>query len=390
MKTIAVIFGSRSTEHDISIMTAISSVIRPLEASGGYTIETVYIDKKGAWHWDDQLKDITFFTSGKIDDFLQNDEATQIQFDDGLKLVRPGRFGTKQTTKIDVVFPATHGTFGEDGSLMGLLRMAGVPYVGCDMESSVIAMNKLLAHQLAEANGVKEYPRVGLFRTDFENDREASIGRLAHLRLPLFVKPVHLGSSIGITRVTDRDALDNALEVAFHYDTQAIVEEAIPNLIEVTVPIIGRGSEQHVACVERPLFDLEKAFDFDTKYLQQGKGKSQGSGKFAKDGAQGYSELPAKLSKELYASCEDLAKRIFSAIGCEGIARVDLLIDSKTNHVFFNEINPMPGSLYLHNWRKAGWSAVQVVDTLISYAEERAADEQRATTVFTSSFLKQF
>lgn len=387
MKTIAVIFGSKSTEHDVSIVTAIASIIKPLEMSGQFRVEPVYITKSGRWHWAPELKDIALYSSGAIDQFLEKDPPVALTLDGGLTLSKPGRMGRKNTLRVDIAFPATHGTYGEDGSLMGLLRMAGIPFVGCDMEASVVAMNKLLTHQTVSAAGIDSHPYVGVQRDEYEADAAAVHKRLKKLTYPLFVKPVHLGSSIGITRVASEKELTNALEVAFHYDATAIVEEAIPNLIEVTVPVMGSGEQARAALVERPLIDPEGTFDFETKYLKQGKGKKAGG---AKSGAQGYSELPAKLPGDLYQKSEQLALDVYRAVGCEGIARVDLLIDSKAKKVYFNEINPLPGSLYAHNWRAAGVSPVELVTRLVEFAEAREQERSRVATAFSTNYLKQF
>ena len=386
MQTIAVIFGGRSAEHDVSIVTAIGSVIKPLELTKKYRVEAVYIAKNGAWYWDDRLKDIKLFSSDGIKDFLHKAKPVRLQFDGGLTLVKPGGIaGRKLTCKIDVVFPATHGTYGEDGSLMGLLRMANVPFVGCDMESSVLAMNKLLSHQIVKDYGVESHQFLGVAKAEFDRDPNGAISRLEALSYPLFTKPVHLGSSIGISKVANRQELKNALEVVFHYDDTAIVEEAVPNLVEVTVPIMG-NREPKAAMVEQPLTTTQDFFDFETKYLQGGKkGKAGGE-----QGAQGYSKIPADLPPDLYKQAEETALKVYKALGCSGIARVDLLIDSKAKKVYFNEVNPMPGSLYAHNWRAAGVSGVELVKKLVRLAEERWHDEQQNTTVFATNYLKQF
>lgn len=386
MKTIAVIFGSKSTEHDVSIVTAISSIIKPLRLTRAYNVLPIYISKEGAWYADEKLGDIALYSSGKISTFLKNTRPVQLDFTNGFAVIKPSRYGKSRRIAIDVAFPATHGTYGEDGSLMGLLRMAGVPFVGCDMEASVIAMNKLLSHQSVEAAGVKSHPYVGLSKYAFVNNQAAVLKSLQELKYPVFVKPVHLGSSIGITKVDSEDQIVAALELAFSYDDTAIVEEAIPNLIEVTIPVIGPADSPKVALVERPLFTSDETFDFDKKYMQQGKGGKSGKS----SGSQGYSELPAKLDKALYSQAESLAKTVYTAIGCSGLARIDLLINSKTDEVFFNEINPLPGSLYAHNWRAAGVSNVDLVNELIGYAEKRAAEQSATATTFDTNFLKQF
>lgn len=391
-KTVAVFFGGKSTEHDVSIVTAIASVIKPLELSGDYAVLPVYIAKDGGFYSDESLKNIALYSSGKIEKFLEKNEPITLKIDNGLILTRKGRLGSRSETRIDIAFPATHGTYGEDGSLMGLLRLSGVPFVGCDMEASVIAMNKLLAHEVVSAAGIESHPYVGLTKHEFETNRAKALAFMDRLRYPLFVKPVHLGSSIGITKVDSSEGLAEALEVAFSYDTAAIVEEAIPNLIEVTVPVMGTTENPVPALVERPLFDASKTFDFDTKYMQGGKkgggGKATGGAKTT--GSQGYSQLPAELEGDLYEQSVKLAEKVYTATGCYGLARIDLLIDGEAKKVYFNEINPLPGGLYDHNWRAAGVSSVELVQKLIAFAEQRAEVQSGVNTTFSTNFLKQF
>lgn len=385
MKTVAVFFGGKSTEHDVSVVTAIASVIKPLQASTRYEVIPVYITRDGAFYSAPELGDIALYSSGAVNEFIAHSQPISLTFDGSLTLTKLGKLGRVQKTRIDVAFPATHGTYGEDGSLMGLLRMAGVPFVGCDMEASVVAMDKALSKQVAEASGIATAKYEHLFADVFAAEPDEVVSRLEQkLAYPMFVKPTHLGSSIGITRVVNTEELRNALEVASHYDHKIIVEEAVPNLIEVTVPILGNETLE-VALVERPLEHDGEFFDFDTKYMNGGK-KSGGK----KMGAQGYSELPAKLPGRLYESAVRTAEAMYRAVGCEGIARIDLLIDSKTNTVYFNEINPLPGSLYAHNWQAAGKSALELVEQLLVLAEARAVRQARRTTAFSTNFLKQF
>ncbi len=389
MKTIAVIFGGRTTEHDVSIVTAIASIIKPLEVQGGYQIEPVYIAKDGSWYWDSKLKDIATFQSGEIEDFMRKAPKVQLSIDNGLTLIKSSQFaGRKQYKKIDVVFPAMHGTHGEDGELMGLLEMANVPYIGCGVAASAIAMDKVLAKQVTTSAGIASTPWVWFNAIDLERDLKGTLATIATLEYPLFVKPAHLGSSIGITKVESKDQLMNALEVAIHYDNRVIVEQAVNNLVEVTLPIIG-NDDPIPAMLEQPLLKSEDFFDFETKYMQGGKkgGKMGGS---SKQGAQGYSQIPADLPKDVYDDAIKTGLEVYRVTGCAGIARVDMLIDIKTKKVMFNEINPMPGGLYSHNWNKAGMSNVDLVDKLVQLAEERWQKSQKITTGFSTSYLKQF
>lgn len=390
MQTIAVIFGGRSAEHDVSIVTALASIVKPLELTGEYNVEVVYVAKNGAWFWDDRLKDITLFTGGGIESFIEKNQPASVQFDGGMTLSKAGGglTGRKLTRKIDVVFPAMHGTYGEDGSLAGLLEMAGVPYVGCGLNASVLAMDKILAKQIAIANSISTAKYVAVARDVFNRNADHIVTEIEEaLTYPLFVKPAHLGSSIGISRAGNREELHNALEVAVHYDDSVVVEEEVANLIEVTLPVMG-NHDLTPALLERPLLSAEDFFDFDTKYMQGG--KKGGGKKGGTKGAQGYSELPAKLSKELYEKAEKTGRDVYRALGCSGTARVDMLIDGTTQEVYFNEVNPLPGDLYAHNWRASGLSSVELVRTLVRLAHERHEQRQATNTAFTTNYLQQF
>ena len=389
MKTIAVIFGGRSAEHDVSIVTALASIIKPLELTKKYRVEAVYIAKNGAWYWDDRLKDIALFASGKIRQLVDKTSPASIQFDGGLTLIKSGSglTGRKQQLKIDIVFPAMHGTYGEDGALMGLLDMAGVAYVGCGVSAAAIAMDKVLAKQLASANNIPVSNFLAFSKTELTDQLSTAVKAITNgLEFPLFVKPSHLGSSIGISRVSNELELRNGLEVAVHYDSSVIVEEAVGNLIEVTLPIMG-NDQPIPALLEQPMTLPDDFFDFQTKYMQGGK---KGKGKASAKGAQGYSKIPADLPKDVYAQAEAVGIQVYKALGCSGISRVDMLIDSVTKQVFFNEVNPLPGGLYAHNWAQAGISGVNLVQQLIGYAEERHAARQALTTTFSTNYLQQF
>ena len=383
--TIAVIFGSRSAEHDVSIITALSTIIKPLELTAKYEVVPVYIAKDGKWYSDPKLKDIALYTSDKLDQFLSKTTPLAVQFDGGLTLLHPGL--KNKLTKIDIVFPATHGTFGEDGDLMGILEMANVAYVGCNVAASVLCMDKVLARVVAGSENVPQNKYVWFYAHEFKDDQVTVLSKLAKLRYPLFVKPTHLGSSIAITKVKTKDELINAIEVAAHYDDKVIVEEAVANLVEVTVPIMG-NNELTPANTEEPN-QGEDFFDFDTKYIRGGKSKSKVNGG-VKQGAQGYSHIPARLDQQMRDECIEIAKNVYRSLGCSGIARVDLLIDKKTKEIFFNEVNPLPGGLYAHNWRSIGISNIELVERLVNLGLERYTENQQKETTFKTNFLKQF
>jgi D-alanine-D-alanine ligase len=383
-KTVAVFFGGKSPEHDVSIITALVSVIPSLKLLG-HNVIPIYITKQGDWLTGEEFADVKTYQTGDMTQLLSQSKPLSVRFANGFSIVQPGTLGREKVTKIDAAFPATHGSYGEDGSLMGLLRMAGIPFVGSDMESSAVAMNKVLAKVVVEKNDIATSKFLSFRAEELTEHADALVKKIVkELSFPLFVKPPHLGSSIGISKVKDQQELVNALEVAAHYDNEILVEEAVDNLIEITVPIIGPSDQPEASLPERPLNTADEVFDFDSKYLHGGK---KGGGK---SGSQGYSEVPANIPESLYNECLRVAKKVYSVVGLSGIARVDLLIDEKAKKVYFNEINPMPGSLYAHNFAKNGISGVELVKKLLDQADRDFAARQKVTTTFDTNYLKQF
>ena len=251
-------------------------------------------------------------------------------------------------------------------------------------------MDKVVTKQIALANNLPSNRFVHVMSSDLRRDPAAALTLATKtLIYPMFVKPAHLGSSIAITRVQNDTELRNAMEVAARFDDKIIVEEAIANLIEVTLPVMG-NDDPIPAYLEQPLVGADTFFDFETKYMGNGKKGGGGKTESAKRGAQGYSKIPADIPKDMYKQAETIGLGVYKALGCSGIARIDMLIDSKTAAIYVNEVNPMPGSLYAHNWRQKGISNVELVTRLVELAEERHAARQNLSTVFSTNFLKQF
>ncbi|HTR19190.1 MAG TPA: D-alanine--D-alanine ligase family protein [Candidatus Paceibacterota bacterium] len=375
MRTIAVIFGGKSAEHDVSIITAHIPIIDTLLSTGEYDVWPVYISKEGKWYSDKRMNDLRFFKEPDWESQVAKWKPLELLFEDGLQLCWPRMFG--KCVKIDVVFPSMHGTFGEDGSLMGVLRMADVPFVGCDIFASAVAMDKVLTKQVVAAEGMAVVPYVWFTRPQWQKDAETYRHAIRKLKFPLFVKPVHLGSSIGITKAKNDAELENAIEVALHYDHKVLVEEGVEPLLEVTLPIMGNDEVRTAEC-ERPLNKTEM-FDFNDKYLSGGKQSGVNSA---------YSEIPAQIGEELTKKIKELGEKVYRTLGCSGIARVDFLVNDKTKHIYVNEVNTLPGSLYHHNWKKAGVSNRDLVLGLIQLGEERYASQKGTQFDFSSDILK--
>ncbi|MCL2094924.1 hypothetical protein FWH13_02285 [Candidatus Saccharibacteria bacterium] len=396
---VAVPFGGRSAEHDVSVITALAAIIPPLRLLG-HTVMPIYITKEGKWLTDPRLTEVKTYQSGVLEEIIEKAEPLRLELDGTFTIIQKKTRWKKAKRRIDLVFSALHGTYGEDGSLMGLLRMAGVPFVGCDMAASAVAMDKVLSKDVVRAQGLLTPEWISFSKVEWTQNPERILERLRKLGMPVFVKPAHLGSSIGITKVTKAAELGNAVDVALVYDNKCLVEKAVENLTEVTVPVIG-NEDLELGLVEKPL-NKGEFFDFDAKYLNGGKkgeGSEQGGGKKGGGkGAQGYSELPAMMPdgstrgsrRGLYQECEEVAAKVYRAVGCQGIARIDLLVDGKAGKVYFNEVNPMPGSLYAHNFAAGGMSKVDLVGRLVELALERAEAEDSLERAFSTSYLRQF
>src|SRR4051794_28926628 len=329
---VAVIFGSRSVEHEVSIISAIQA----MDAMDPRRFEPlpIYITKEGRWITGPELrrvdsyKDLTGLVNRCRPVYLRPEP-----FGNRLFMEEPGPLGTKRTrvTELDVVFPVVHGTYGEDGTLQGLLELAGVPYVGAGVVGAAVGMDKVMMKAAFQANDLPVVNYVAFTRKRWQNgadDVAAEIERT--LRYPLFVKPANLGSSIGITKAKDRTGLFDAIEVAAHYDRRLLVEESFEGGIEVNCSVLG-NDEPIASVLEQPIAWTE-ILSYEDKYLRGGGGKGKGSGASGETGGgEGMASLtrriPAPISDDLTKRVQQLAIEAFRAIDGAGLARVDFLVD---------------------------------------------------------------
>ncbi|MBI2625805.1 D-alanine--D-alanine ligase [Candidatus Parcubacteria bacterium] len=381
-KTIGVFFGSRSAEHDVSIITAqlIMAGLRAL----GYAVAPVYLTKQGTWLLGEELGELNWFTAPgrtasrdkKYQRYSLDLEASQ-----GKLVFREKGWRTK-TVVIDLAFPAFHGTFGEDGTIQGLFELFGVPYVGCGVPASAVAMDKALTKQLCQANNIPTTPFVSFSRRAWETNKAAILARVqSELRWPVFIKPVHLGSSIGITKVTERDGndLEFRIEVALHYDDTVLAEEAVENVMDVTCCVVGNDALR-ASVLQESTFSAD-LLDFETKYLEGG-GTQLGK-------SRSRVVIPARVDEGTTREIQEMAKRVYRAIGCSGIARVDFLYDQTSKRLYANEVNPLPGTLYHHLWKASGLELPELLEELIKLAVERQTARERLTYAFASDILRQ-
>lgn len=380
MKTIGVFFGSRSTEHDISIITAqlIISGLRGL----GYPIVPVYITKNGEWMIDETLGELKRFTD-PTSSVERNESYKEYLLDckeSHGKLVFKKKGFAGKTVHIDIAFPALHGPYGEDGTIQGLFEMFDIPYVGCGVASSSIAMDKALTKQVCEANGIPVVEYVYFYKKEWQENKKAILNSIAKkLTWPLFVKPVHLGSSIGITKVKKGSGndLENAIDVALYYDDKVLVEEGVEPVMDVTCCVIG-NDDIRTSVLQESAFQSD-LFDFNEKYLKEG-GSHLGK---SKSGI----IIPARIEKTMTVKIQNMAKDVYRSLGCSGIARVDFLLNKKTKNLYVAEVNPLPGTLYHHLWKASGVEFNELLQLLIGFAQNRHEKQKAIMSSFQSSVL---
>lgn len=376
MQTIGVFFGSRSPEHDVSVITA-CLIIKTLRQMG-YPVVPVYIAQDGGWHSNDTLGNIKFFQNKNYAEKLK--KLPRIIIDEEAsrgKLVFKQKKIFGKTITIDLAFPALHGSYGEDGTIQGLFEMFDIPYVGCGVAASAIAMDKVFTKLLYRSQNIPTTNFIFFTNYEWTCEKEKVMTKAIALYFPLFVKPARLGSSIGISKVANEKELEFAIEVALHYDTKVIVEEAVENLTDITCAVLG-NNEPIASLLQESAF-AGNFFDYEEKYIKGG-GAQTGN-------AEKKIIIPGRIDIKTTKEIQDAAIQIFKLFGCSGIARVDFLYDKTAQKWYANEINTIPGTLYHHLWKASGISFEKLLKQLINLAEETHRKKNSVTTAFASDIL---
>ena len=377
--TVAVLYGSRSPEHEVAIISALQ-VMQNLDQEK-YTILPVYISKTGQWY----IGNNSFLKpeSYKNLDLLVNNFRQTLLNPASNQLQTASLSFVKKAPHIDVFFPVLHGSFGEDGTVQGLLEMMQTPYVGCGVLSSSVGMDKLVQKQVFSTLGIPQVNYIWFYRTQWQQNKSTVISILKSLKYPVFVKPVNGGSSIGITKVNSRSSLSDAIDVAAAFDRKIIVEESAENFHEINISVLGNsGSQLKTSVCEQPI-SRNGILTFKDKY-QSGNSKSSRSAGMGSGGRL----IPAPLKKTTTEEISRLAKLAYSGLDCSGLSRVDFLVSPDEKQIYINEINTMPGSLSYYLWEASGLSFSHLLDELIRLALERFSDRSQTTYTFSSNILQ--
>ena len=374
---VGVIFGGRSTEHEVSIISAHQAMAALDENK--YNAIPLYISKEGRWYSGDALKKLSGFKDmGRL---LSEAFPIEISVNYGSREIfarAAGLFKKPWQQRIDVAFPVVHGTNAEDGSLQGMLEMTGIPYVGPNVLASAVGMDKIMMKAALKEAGLPVVDYRAFAGYQWENDEDEVIAKCQELPYPLIVKPSNLGSSIGITRVDNKEALAEALELAFSFSRRVLVERAVTPLREINCAVLGMPGDMITSACEEPL-NAKDILSFSDKYLAGSSAKGMGGAK------------RRLLSEDdpLCAKIKQLAARTFETLDCCGVCRVDFLVDGNDGSVYVNEANTIPGSLSFYLLEPAGIDFSQLTDRLIRLALERSRKQARLTTVYNSNILAQ-
>jgi D-alanine-D-alanine ligase len=378
-KRVAVVFGSRSVEHEVSIITAVQAM-NTLDVER-FEVVPLYVSKDGVWFTGDALRTMDVFQDlaslpGKAQRVVLQPFAGKATL-----AVQVRRFGflhgetVVKPLEIDVALMCNHGTNGEDGTMQGMLELLGIPYSGAGVTGSALGMDKVYQKQVYAVAGIPVVPYVWFTRRAWHASPDECLGRAEQqLQFPMFVKPANLGSSVGITRATDHETLRNALEVASHFDRKLLVEQAVVEHREVNCAVLGNDDPIPSVCEE--VFSTHAFLDYDAKYRVGYKATAESDATRHKAEAR---KVPADLGDDLMHLVQELACRAFTALDCRGVARVDFLI-SGSGEVYVNEINTIPGALSFYLWEATGMQYRDLLTKLIALACE-AYEDRKANIV---------
>jgi D-alanine-D-alanine ligase len=349
---VGIIFGGRSGEHEVSVTSA-SSIFKHIDRNK-YEPIAIRIEKDGSWSFPQQ--------EPKASNVAQAIEQARTAQLDETRTSDPAL----GALKLDVVFPVLHGPYGEDGTIQGLLEMAGLAYVGNGVLASAAGMDKSIMKILFAGRGLPVCRAQDFVRPEWDRNRNALLQQIGALGLPVFVKPANLGSSVGITKVKTQAELVPAIELALQFDRKIIVEAAVPRAREIECAVLGNDDPK--TSVPGEILPSREFYDYEAKYLDEGS----------------KTVIPADLPQATVAQVQRLAIEAFRAIDGAGLARVDFLMDGDAGTIYLNEINTLPGftniSMYSKMWEASGIAYSALVDRLIQLGIERHKEKQQLKT----------
>lgn len=374
MKTkIAVFFGGRSTEHEISVISA-NQAMHAINKDK-FEVIPVYITKQGKWYTGEALFDVANYRDTKsLLEKCREVYMRPVYGDSKLYTTKKPFFGSDVYADVDVVIPVLHGSNGEDGTFEGILDSIGVPYAGCSVLASANGMDKITMKMILQASGIPVVDYVWFTDKQWAKQKDALIKDIEEkIGYPAIVKPANLGSSVGIGRATDREQLIDRVEDARKYSTRIIVEHMVENLQEINCSVLGDCDDYLTSVLEEPIKSGE-ILSYEDKYM--------GGSKGAKGMQASQKRIPADLPEDETERIRFLAGETFRVLSCHGVSRVDMIIDADTRDIYVNEINTIPGSLSFYLWEASGITFDKLMERLVNLALKRKRDYATKTVSY--------
>ena len=378
---VAVLFGGKSVEHEVSVISALQAIQSMNKDK--YAVYPIYITKKNELYWGEDLDKIEEYKN--IPALLQKSTKINIVTDGSKTYLVPQqqkRFSkAKPIACIDVAFPIVHGTNVEDGALQGFLKTLNLPFVGCDVLASAICMDKFAMKIMLKEAGFPVLDGIRFTAQDYKNEEKILADTESRFGYPVIVKPVDLGSSVGISKAENRQELEDALELAFQFADKILIEPAVVNLKEINCSVLGDYTAAEASELEEPI-SADNILSYKDKYMDGGKktGGSKGMSSLKR-------KIPAEIPAETAEKIKEIAVNAFKYLDCNGVVRIDFLMDSKTGEFWINEFNTIPGSLAFYLWEPKGVSYTNLLDRLISLALKRQRSNEEITYSFDTNIL---
>ena len=380
MKTrVAMIFGGKSVEHEVSVISGIQAILSM--DTDKYEVIPVYMTKKNEMYIGEDIGNIEAYKDIKA--LLDRSRRVIMINENGRVKLMPfplKKIGKNPETEIDIAFPVVHGTNVEDGAFQGYLKTIGIPFVGCDVTASAIGMDKYIMKAVLKEGDVPVLDARLYTLSDYKEIDTLLDNVEKEIGYPAIVKPVNLGSSVGISVAKNRVELTNSIDDAFRYATKVLVEHAISSLREINCSVLGDENDAIASECEEPLH-TEDILSYEDKYVSNSKsGGSKGMASVSR-------KIPAEISPKLREEIRDMAVKSFKLLGCNGVARIDFMIDEESGKLYFNEINTIPGSLSFYLWEPVGIPYKELLSRMIDLCLKRARREEGLTFTFDTNIL---
>ncbi len=387
MIKVGVIFGGDSVEHEVSIISALQAMENIDEEK--YEIVPIYISKDRHFYTGAALRDMdTFKYFDNMKKFVK--EITICRKDKDIVLQKVKGFFGRNVNTIDVAFPIVHGKGVEDGSLAGFLETLGLPVVGPSVLGAALGQDKVVLKQVLEANNIKTPKYVWFYDYEYSMNKDEILNKVETLGYPVIVKPANLGSTIGIGVAHSRNELETKIDEALEYEKKIVVEEMIPNLLELNCAVCGNYEYSETSLVAEMKMKHE-LLTFEDKYLGGGKGKGmKGSAKTPNSMSTSEFEVPANIPEEMTNKIYEISKQVFRALNLKGVCRIDYLVNRENGDIYVNEPNTIPGSLAFYLYEPKGKKYKTLTDELIKSAIKDYKNEMRKTSSFTSNILSEY